>query len=54
MSRYVERIKLGIIGQTGVGKTHFLHGFLFGDTTKRKISATLAVEFYEQVMMVQN
>jgi GTPase SAR1 family protein len=46
MSRFVERIKLGIIGQSGVGKTHFLHGFLFGDPTRRKITATLAVEFY--------
>ena len=43
MSRLVERIKLGIIGQSGVGKTHFLHGFLFAEQAKRRIAQTLAV-----------
>lgn len=46
MSRLVERIKVGVIGQSGVGKTHFLHGFLFGDRPHRRIEPTVAVEFY--------
>jgi hypothetical protein len=46
MSRLVERIKLGIVGQSGVGKTHFLHRFIFGEHSSRRIEATLAVEFY--------
>jgi len=46
MSRLVERIKIGFIGQTGVGKTHFLHNFLFGGRAHKPITPTVAVEFY--------
>lgn len=52
MSRYIERIKIGAIGESGVGKTHFLHGFLFGKHSERKILHTLAVEFYEEIVML--
>lgn len=47
-----ERIKIGLMGPTGGGKTHFLHAFLFGEGKEQEISPTLAVEFYERIMVV--
>jgi GTPase SAR1 family protein len=35
-----------------VGKTHFLHAFLFGEDNTHDICPTLAVEFYERVIVL--
>jgi small GTP-binding protein len=52
MSRTAQRIKLGIVGQSGVGKTHFLQSFLSSNAPTRRIDPTVAVEFYERITMV--
>jgi GTPase SAR1 family protein len=46
MQQSRERVKLGLIGPPGVGKTHFVHSFIFGNPSLKAIDPTIAVEFY--------
>lgn len=43
MSKFIERIKIGILGESRVGKTHFLYNFLYGHRGKQAIAPTIAV-----------
>ena len=54
MSRVVDRIKAGIIGDPQVGKTHFLYAYLYGSLENKPILPTVALEFHERIVKVDD